>query len=217
MTDGLARVEVSPIEPVSFSATSGCEATALSLRPFPCLRSLRRWDREPQPSATVNAHRKFSGVRRGAQPMCAGGAVVHETRECNEHAPARHRARVVITALDLVPRVALARMVAFVDGSADRESLLERVVGNDVRRDLILDACPYLVPVARRARAQVFALRPRARCTGTSRLLQDERTSVPVYGVRSEAKRPAPVVTPDGAQCRAHSLRGLLDAVEDSQ
>src|SRR5690606_28249444 len=72
----------------------------------------------------------------------ASRAVVLEAAQRQEDAVRRHRPRVVLAALDLVERVALARGVPVVRGAGDDEPLLHQTVVDHLRGRLVLLSRP---------------------------------------------------------------------------
>src|SRR5262249_14198777 len=124
--------------------------------------------------------------------------------------PARHRARVVVPALDLVERIASAAFVARTNGADELEALVDHPFVDHVRRDLILDAGPHLVAVDERQLGSTIA-RPRAQ-QQTRFVLQCES---PLYAVGLADALPK-VVRVYRAQRRAR-LRFVEHAAEPAR
>src|SRR5690606_27430380 len=103
-------------------------------------------DRAP---AVVQHHGPARARRRPAQRQRAGAGVPPLPGTGLEHAPPRERAHVVVAALDLVVRVAAPAVVTAPHAVEDPAGLGVQALDLAVRGDLVLDAGPHLVAVAR--------------------------------------------------------------------
>ena len=57
------------------------------------------------------------------------GSVVFESGKANQHAPAGHGSRVMVAALDFVPRIVFDAVVIVVIGAVDRQSFGQHAAG----------------------------------------------------------------------------------------